>query len=183
MMASEVAKPQISPRRRGRPKKTTIQQLAEFEKEREEREMQTAMNNPIRRQFKTPRDPLIDTALGRFVLVNKLRREIFDSGETYARTRRKIVSAWDGPLCDQPNGTGGDIPMDILKSWQRDVFDWEVAITESSTEGVAVLGWIGVLCFDDKDIAPYMRNFHVIQGLLALAVAMGKLDKRAMAKG
>ena len=144
--------------------------------------MQTAMNNPIRRQFKTPRDPLIDSALGRFVLVNKLRREILDSGELYAKTRRKIISAWDGPLADQPNGAGGDVPMEILDEWKKDISAWELAILESSIEGVAVLGWIGVLCFDDRDIAPYMRNFHVIQGLLALAVATGKLDKKALAR-
>ena len=181
-MASEVAKPQISPRRRGRPKKTTIQQLAEFEKEREEREMQTAMNNPIRRQFQTPRDPLIDSALGRYCLVQNLRREIFDSASDYAKTRRKIISAWGGPLADQPNGTGSDIDLEIVHGWERDVSDWELAILESSIEGVAVLGWIGKLTFDDVDIAPYMRAFFINQGLLALAVAMGRLDKRALAK-
>jgi hypothetical protein len=174
--------PAILPRKRGRPKKTTIEQLAEFEKEREEREMVIALNNPIRRQFATPRDPLIDTALGRFCIQHKLRREIFDSGELYAKTRRKIVSAWGGPMADQPDSAGGDVPMAILKGWEQDVFDWELAITESSIEGVAVLGWIGVLCFDDKDIAPYMRNFYVIEGLLALAVATGKLDKKALAR-
>jgi hypothetical protein len=107
---------------------------------------------------------------------------VFDSGQTYAKTRRKIISAWDGPMRDQPNGTGSDIDLEVLRGWQRDVSGWEIAIAESSIEGIAVLGWIGRLTLDDVDIAPYMKVFYINQGLLALAVAMGNLDKRAIAR-
>jgi hypothetical protein len=183
MMALEKsAKISLLPGKRGPKPKSPLEQIAKFEKEQREAEMQTALNNPIRRQFgNEANNPWTDSALGRYCLVHKLRQEVFDSGQTYAKTRRKIISAWDGPMRDQPNGTGGDILMETVKGWERDVSDWELAILESSIEGVAVLGWIGELCLDDNDIAPYMKTFYVRQGLLALAVSMGNLDRRALA--
>ena len=178
----DAIEPSILPRKRGRPKKSTIEQLAECERERSQREMLTVMQNPIRRHFPIPNEPLLSTALGRFCTVHKLKRELHDAADDYAKTRRKIISAWDGPLADQPGGTGGDIPTFLKEEWKRAVSAWETAILESSIEGVAILRWIGVLSFDGGEIPAYVSTRYMIDGLLALAVVQGKLDKKISAR-
>ena len=187
MMASETTKPQIVPPRRWKNghkarKKTTIEQLVEFEKEKMRVEKQTALSQPGRKGFDDPENPWLGSALGRFCFTHKLREEIFRAGEHYAQTRRAWLSAVGAPMSVRLGGSGADTPLEIVRRWKSEVDAMEDAILVSSIEGIAVLGWIGEITMFESDPPPYILPKYLISGFMALAVACGYIDPREMSQ-
>lgn len=121
---------------------------------------------------------LAGSALGRFVLRRRLRREYFDAGEQWASTKRKWLSCRDAPLPDQPGGgTGGDVPMEVYDGWLK--ADAEASRAMERAAGLEGLSAVRALAFEDADLPPAYPPLPVARALAALAVHYGLLPPSA----
>jgi hypothetical protein len=155
---------------------TTIEQMAAAEKAREEAEMVTVLRQPHRIAF--GRSQMAECALGRFVLKHRLRSELFQAGDAWANTKRKWLSVKGAPLPDKPGGTGADVPSEIVDKWAAEALEGEQAMMRAGGPG----GLLSVvwMAFDGFDFAPGADVGHAMAALMALAVATGRLDARAV---
>jgi len=167
-------------------KKPTKEERANAQRAAEESEMIVVLRQPHRLGSRSQRRI---SALGRFIEDNKLRDELFLAGEQYAATRRKWLAAKGAPLPDKLGGNGGDIPDELVQRWKAEIDRAEDGVCACSellhdpyVNGISALGCITYLCFEDKDLPGPAYHRDTIAGLMALAVALGRLDLRELAK-
>jgi hypothetical protein len=155
---------------------SNIQQQADYEREKAQQERKLALSQPHRRGF--PDNDMAGCALGRFVLQYRLRKELFDAAEEWANTKRKWLSVKGAPLPDKPGGTGADVPSEIVDKWAAEALEGEQAMMRAGGPG----GLLSVvwMAFDGFDFAPGADVGQARAALMALAVATGRLDFRAV---
>lgn len=121
---------------------------------------------------------LAGSALGRFVLAHRLRREYFDAGEQWASTKRKWLSCRGAPLPDHPSGgTGGDVPIEVYDAWLKD--DAQASRAMEKAAGLPGLTAVRSLAFDNADLPATYPAFPVMKALAALSVHYGLLPASA----
>jgi len=183
-MAKRGRKPSSAPRYPcGKPKsQTVLAQLEAAERARQEAEMATVLAQPHR---KGSRSQLAESALGRFCEAHKLRSELYDSGLQYARTRQKWVVAWGAKMDGLEGGSGGEVPAYIMDAWRAEVEACESAMLacheiDPRAYGPAAIGWVKYLALDDKDPLGNIDPIDATTGLMACALALGKIDPKSL---
>ena len=138
----------------------TLQEIADARdrarRETEAEVMATARSQPHRRDLKEPDSRWADSALGRFCLANRLRKEIYDAGLMYQVIYDRHCAAWGAP-CQRRSGGGrggmGEGPtMRTVAEWRSALEGCSRAISDAG--GVLAVKAIKLLCHDDIDIHP-----------------------------
>lgn len=153
-------------------KRRPAQRIADAQKAAEESEMRVVLAQPHRRGN---RSQLAESPLGRFVLENRLERELFDAGEAYAAMKRRWLAAWDTPLPDRLGGPGGDIDTETLTHWRELIEAWEGAMMDAG----GYHGRLSVIALAfDRDIGVRIYTERAIASLTALAKYQGRLSSK-----
>lgn len=165
-----------APRREanGRLKRPTLAQIKAAEREREDVEKATVLAQPHRLG---DMDQKLESALGRFVVRNRLRSELYVAGT------RLFVLVWSWRAA-----VGAPMPLHIPresllvsdgpgkdKVWQRKINGCQRAIARVCGPGA----WrpVSNLCVHDWPALDADKDI-IVQGLSALAVEFGLVDSR-----
>lgn len=153
----------------------TVQQIAEAERARADQEKIIVLSQPHRRGEQSQ---LAGSALGRFVLQQRLRVECYDAAERWATVKRKWLSAMGARLPEKIHGTGADIPVELVNSWRDQDYEAQQAMLRyGGPEGLLSVTW---MAFDDFDFAPGADPAKTCRALLALAVYMGTISPQVL---
>lgn len=137
----------------------------------EDAEKVIVLAQPHRRGSK---DQFAECALGRFILRLKLRRELFDAALAYHTLKRKWRSAFDAPRLECVDGTGGDIPMELVNAWAAEIARIELAVAQSEYRlGLGPTGWMLDI---DQDPPPALDEC-VTGALMIIAIELGYLRR------
>lgn len=158
----------------GKLKRPTMAQLKEVEAERYRENMQQVSQQPHRRDFANPLDPRLESALGRFCVLHRLRGELYDAGNEWAEIRRSWNAAKGVPREVRAGSAGsGQGPSDAtVTRWKR-LLD---QIDEDLYEANAATMWATRrLCIDG--VAP-SREFErfAVEGLAIVARSLGRVE-------
>lgn len=151
-----------------------LKQIQDAEREAGAKQQAVVLAQPHRRGETSQ---LAGSALGRFILLHRLRREYFDAAEHWATTKRKWLSISGAPMPDRPGGTGGDVPRELYASWVKADADASKAMEQAA--GPAALAAVRALSVDDSDLPATYPAALPIKALAALAVHFGYLPANA----
>ena len=161
--------------RNGRLKRPTLAEMIAREQEARDIEKVTVLAQPHRRG---DTDPWCASALGRFCIAYRLRRECYDAGLIYASMKSKWLAAVGAPRDVRMGGSGRDIPAKIVHGWAARIAAMEDAMMRAG--GVAGLGWIEELAvYDRGEIGAYAAPVAQ-RTIMALAVECGNLPATAL---
>ncbi|WP_457797618.1 hypothetical protein [Methylocystis sp. S23] len=154
-----------------------MQQIEEAERIAADRERQTALAQPHRRG---ERSELAESAIGRFVLKYKIRTECYAAALRYCEKKRKWLAAVGAPLPDRLGGSGGDIEFRKVREWAETILEWETAMRDAGgSSGLLSVVWMALHGYD----LPPGASVSATKGaLMALSVACGMLDERALGR-
>ncbi len=138
---------------------------------REAGERATVLAQPHRRGNY---DQLCASALGRFVLNHKMRRELFEAGEEYAGTVRRWRAAKGipEPFLNSARGNGVGPSDEAVERLEQRVTAMRSCVARES--GVQALKWLDVVVLDDAEI-PGAVGCHAVGSLTALAEHLGMI--------
>lgn len=154
----------------GRPKRPTVQQLEELQRQRFDFEKAIVLSQPHRRGDSDQRRA---SPLGRFVLDNKLRPELYDAGNEYAGLVRRLWAA-KGVPSDQKGAAGstGLGPSDAtVRGWERREEALRTALMRLSSQTFLNIRRITV---EEREVKTEFYA-EVVAGLMTLAVEMGRI--------
>jgi hypothetical protein len=152
-----------------------MKQIEEAELARANAQRLTVLAQPHRRGDSSQ---MAESALGRFIINNKLRSECFDAGEQWATVKRKWLVAMGCRIPGGPGGSGADIPMELVHAWRDQCLEGEVAMQRAGgKDGLCSVVW---MAFHHYDFAPGADPRLAIRALMALAVQQGKLPATVM---
>lgn len=153
---------------------TTVEQIALAEKARAQREMSVVLAQPHRQGNNSQ---LSESVLGRFCQQHRLRRELYDAGIEYGAMKRRWVRYWDAPLPDSvPGAALYKLPDDEdAERWRKWIEKAEAAIVREHGD----LRAIQAMCVHERTPSAWTGRAYVINGLLALAIEIGRLDAKA----
>lgn len=153
-------------------KRRPAQRIADAQKAAEESEMRVVLAQPHRRGN---RSQLAESPLGRFVLENRLDRELFDAGEAYGSLKRQWVSAWGAKMMERHGGAGGDIDCETLKRWKELIEAWEQAMMDAG----GYHGRLSVIGMLARDESVRIYPERAIRSLKALAKFQGRTSGKS----
>lgn len=169
--------------RRGRPRKagarepngqlqrSTLAQIIAADREQTERERQNATAVVMAQPHRRGNDhPWCATALGRFCLAHRLKKDLHDAGEKFADLVRRWRAAWGVPVPISLGigGSGQGPLMRTAAGWEEQIASVENALRRVST---AHLIAIRHLVLDDADV-PAQHSSVAIEALMVLARSM-----------
>lgn len=155
---------------------TTVEQIALAERQRQQREMSVVLAQPHRQGNNSQ---LSESVLGRFCQQHRLRRELYDSGVEYGAMKRRWAKYWDAPMADRIEGAGSGLPTDEdAQRWRQWIDKAEAAIVREHGD----LRAIQAMCVHERSPSAWTGRAYVINGLLALAIEIGRLDIRDKAR-
>ena len=156
---------------------TTVEQIALAERARAQREMSVVLAQPHRQGNNSQ---LSESVLGRFCQQNRLRRELYDSGVEYGAMKRRWAKYWDAPMPDRIEGSSGiGLPTDEdAERWRKWIDKAEQAIIKAHGD----LRAIQQMCIHERSPSVWTGRTYVINGLLALAIEIGRLDIKDKAR-
>lgn len=155
----------------GKPKRPTLQQIAEIERHSREHEMAVVLAQPHRRG---ERDQKAASALGRFVLQQKLKEEVYDAGEEYAALVRRWRVAKGVPVQGRVGPSTG-MPLDdaTVDTWGKRIASIERRFLKAGPGVASATIWLTI---DDRDLASPSWPLALV-GLRALADELGLLKE------
>ena len=162
----------------GRHKRPSAEERKRRERDAYQVEMQTVLKQPHRRGMPQPDHRWCSTALGRFCLKHRVRRELHDCTADYAAVVRRLWAAKGVP---NPDGTGeagsGVGPSDAtVRGWEREVAACERAMIRClpGRQGHIAMAAVRHIAVDPRphiEMEPIPPEYipAAIQGMLALA--------------
>jgi len=164
----------------GRHKRPTAAERAKRERDAYQVEMRTVLAQPHRRDMPQPEHPWCATALGKFCLKNKLRRELHDCAADYAALIARWRAAKGVPMVDSTGQAGSGLGPSTatVRAWERDIEARERAMRQALAGKAGNIAYAAVrhIAVDGASIPPeYIPA--AVQGMLALARHAGhRLD-------
>ena len=157
---------------------TTVEQIALAERARQQREMSVVLSQPHRRGNNSQ---LSESVLGRFCQQHRLRQELYDSGIEFGAMKRRWAKYWDAPMPDRIEGASrvGMTDDEDAERWREWIERAEKAIVRANGDLRAIVE----MCVHERMPPRWVGRTFVINGLLALAVEIGRLDIRDKARG
>ena len=137
--------------------------------------VRTVTMQPHRRFAKDPQDPLLGTAIGRFIVAHRMAREIAAGAEVYGEAKGKWLAAKGAPRGSKFGGAGGEIDEAQVAKWKATWRGIEYAIC--SVAGVNALSLIEGAIMMEFDIPANHHVPNVIKGLVEMAYATAKLER------
>lgn len=155
---------------------SNLERMAEAERARSDVERATVLSQPHRRGEASQ---LAESAIGRFVLKNRIRHECYEAAEIYASVKMKWLSAMGARIQYSGDpGTGADIPMELVHAWRDQTFGAEsMMVRYASPDGCLSVTRMAV---HRDEFAPGASRRSAIRALMALAVFFGKVDARCL---
>lgn len=158
--------------------KSNLEQMAEAEKDRANRERAIVLSQPHRRGDSSQ---LCENPLGRFILANDLRHELYQAGQQYANLKHKWQTAVGAPMQDKgPGGSGADIPTELVRTWARQILECEREMVRYGNPS-GCLSVVRMAVYGDA-FAPGADKRLAVRALMALAVHLGRLDPRLLTR-
>jgi hypothetical protein len=156
----------------GNIKPPTAEERANFQKQIEEAEMQTVINQPHR---KGSRDQDCESPLGRFFRANPMiRRQLLDAGADYRDIKRRWMAVRGIPSDLRLNvGTGADPSDETVKKWENKINLVEGSIKQRCKK--ALNPFLQIVVFE-REIRQD-QTIAVFFALHAAAIALGKIDE------
>jgi hypothetical protein len=162
----------------GRLQRPTLEQMRAIETAQRLRETDVVAMQPHRRWARNPRDPILESALGRFIEANRLRAELLHAGRSWARKFRVwcLIHGVRAPYPVTPGAGGGgpDMAPEEIDRINRTIDAIEARLKERGQ--IAYLG-ARSLCLDDADISTEVTA-DAIAGLVVVAVELGRLPAK-----
>jgi len=160
----------------GRHKRPTAAERAKRERDAYQVEMRTVLKQPHRRDMPEPEHPWCATALGRFCLKNRIRRELHDCAADYAGLVGRWRAAKGVPLADSTGhaGTGLGPSAATVRAWEKEIDAMEKAMRRALPGKSGNIAYAAVrhVAVDGADLPPEFIP-AAAQGMLALAKHMG----------
>jgi hypothetical protein len=165
---------------------TTMEMLNLLEREKTDKIIAVAMNNPLRRPFAGARlehPEWLESALGRLCTVQRLKADIYDAAISYADIRRSWRAAIEAPRdvrLDEGSLIGLGPSRETTARWKAELDGCKCAIVaayESEASGKDGFSIFERLVIDDNDLQPG-QVLTAQRALIALAVHMGKTSAR-----
>lgn len=160
----------------GRHKRPTAVERAKRDRDAYQVEMRTVLQQPHRKGQPDPTSPWCVTALGRFCLKHRLRRELHDCGAEYAALVNRWRAAKGVPLDSSTGQAGNGLgPSEgTVRAWERQIEAAGLAMRHAVPGKAGNIAYEAVrhIAVDGAEIAPEFIPSG-IAGLLALAVHMG----------
>lgn len=174
MNTATIHPPQREPNGRIK-RQTQTDKLNELNRRQAEQETLIVRLQPHRRDLPNPESPLAGSALGRFVLKNKLRQEFYEAGDYYGTLVRKWQSVLGFPSMERVGGTGRDTTWELVNEWSDEIIECRrTMIVYGKPDG----------CLSIERMAVYSEEFangasirQAMLSLAALAYKYGKIDK------
>jgi hypothetical protein len=157
----------------------TAQQRAEIEARKARQETAFVQNQPHRRDFDRADDPWLESELGRFCRLKKLRRELFDSAIEWANIVRLYRVAWGAPVDEHHGGAGsGQGPSAAtVAAWKAQMIAIEEALYGDAGTNKARYAATKGLVLDGRPVSRELEPF-VIDGLRIVAIELGGMTAR-----
>jgi hypothetical protein len=162
----------------GRLQRPTLAQLKDADTAKRLRETDAVAMQPHRRWAPDPRDPRLESALGRFAIRNRLRAELIDAGREWGETYRRWCAAKGVPdaLHARALGAGGAGPSAAtVDAWDREILRIDARLREHGS--IAYLA-ARSLCLDNADISSEATDDAIV-GLRVVAEELGRLPRGA----
>lgn len=156
----------------GQLQRPTLARILEAEREVVENDRQNAMGVVLAQPHRRGNDhPWCATALGRFCLANRLKRELHHAGEEFADVMRRWRAAKGVPASVSLGfGRGGDGPSSrTVAAWWEQIRAAEDSLRDRSKRHLAA---VRHLVIDDADL-PAEFALTAIEGLVILARSLG----------
>lgn len=142
--------------------------------------MSLVISQPHRRPFgEKANSPLAASPLGRFCLTHKLRDEMYDAAEDWARTYRKWLNAQPGAQrLPGDGGDGADIPYELIHEWGHDWADGNRAMIDTGGSDGSMSVWRMAIYWEEMSPGASVRA--CVLALAGLACQRGKIDRRLL---
>jgi hypothetical protein len=142
--------------------------------------MEFVQGQPHRRGFADRADPWLESELGRFCRLHRLRRELFDAATEWANIVRLYRAAWGAPM-DERHGTtgvGGQGPsMATVEAWKAQMVSIEEALYGEHGTNKAMYRATKRLVLDG--VMPAREDVpYALAGLKVLAIHLGLMTAR-----
>lgn len=141
------------------------------ERREEKRRVKQILAQPHRRG---ERSQLAESAIGRFILRHwtdeAMRQQLYDAALRYAATNRKWASAWGAPMADLLGGNGGDVPIEVINEWSRNVRGWEREMCDAGLQAGKIAVYL--MAVHNQDLSPHANPTLAIRALAALSATM-----------
>lgn len=163
---------------------TLMETLTKMQREKSDKIMAVALNNPLRKPFsgqKLEHPEWLESALGRFCTVQRLKVEIYDAASGYEVTRRSWRAAIEAPKdvrLDEGALIGLGPSRETIARWKSELDGCKLAIESAAGHDGFVI--FERLVVDDNDLQP-RQVLLAQQAMIALAVHMGRTTARVSA--
>jgi hypothetical protein len=163
----------------GKLKQPNAQERADIAARKARQETAFVENQPHRRDFADKSDPWLESELGRFCRLRKLRRELFDAAMEWANIVRLYRVAWGAPVDEHHGGPGsGQGPSGAtLAAWKAQMLSIEEALYGDAGTNKARYAATKALVLDGKAPSRELEQF-AIDGLRIVAIELGGMTAR-----
>jgi hypothetical protein len=159
--------------RRQRDSRTADRQN-EINRRHAEKEMSVVKAQPHRNGSD---DPLLESAIGRFVRQYAMEQEIYDAALHYALIKGLYRATIGAPRDEHHGGGGGgEIDKATETRWKQDSKDWRRSMVDAGGEDAAKV--VDMMALDHKDPPLSFDRLAVMSALRALGIATGKMAPR-----
>jgi hypothetical protein len=163
----------------GKLKQPNAQERADIAARKARQETAFVENQPHRRGFADKSDPWLESELGRFCRLRKLRRELFDAAMEWANIVRLYRVAWGAPVDEHHGGPGsGQGPSGAtLAGWKAQMLAIEEALYGDQGTNKARYSATKALVLDGKAPSRELEQF-AIDGLRIVAIELCGMTAR-----
>lgn len=158
----------------GKPRKPTVAERQEAERNKANAERQHAASQPHRKGKPDPLSPLLENAFGTFCVQHKIREEWHRAGEAYRAIFRSWKIVKDSPGVIRGFGASGDMDPELALKITFDMGMAERALNRAGKDCKPALNRVIIdnLTPEDSDTSP------IIEALGALAIHFGTMPAR-----